>query len=610
MGGPVVPNEFMPPAAAASTVPPATTVPPPTTTDASGRPEETTTTTPYIKVAADKTVVDSVDRRSYLIHRNPADAFEVFINMLLDNKLFYVEGLVSGNLAQYSGQPMLDPFGLATEGGIGGQAATGSQVGWAGIGATGTGATADMIRIDSVVGTEILKEAWAEETSTTLDDSKQQNDDFETWRAISFAGHTYMYIVNDPNAESTRLAILPTYDGGIMGNLSTIEDALRAVPLDKPTLDAFTSNMAKTDPRKYRALQATLSMMGYYGDRAGEMRWGSNSYIDQNAFTWMMQDIITDELRVARHNRENPDLQLPDPTIRSFVDQKYSDHLRESVRQANVGADGLTAFNGDATKHIQDSLVESLNYLGQHVTKPMQDRISSMVNEMFVEGDLDAAAILNTDLVGMQTDDQSLRSADAWLAAFHGNEEGWEENIQFGVNGTPTELLRIAQGAGVDLTGVHVGKQGTGIQRDPIVPITGEFAPISGMTGEQRHNVARWYFLTLLQQNNGNMSTAANQYANTIGNRVFEKNQFNGTWLDNTVRLANQDPTSFAYRQGVETYEEQNQERIDAMNNVQARVMASEEFSGISNKVGMKGLGAVLNALGSRSGSRQRKPRV
>ena len=106
------------------------------------------------------------------------------------------------------------------------------------------------------------------------------------------------------------------------------------------------------------------------------------------------------------------------------------------------------------------------------------------------------------------------------------------------------------------------------------------------------------------------MSTAANQYANTIGNRVFEKNQFNGTWLDNTVRLANQDPTSFAYRQGVETYEEQNQERIDAMNNVQARVMASEEFSGISNKVGMKGLGAVLNALGSRSGSRQRKPRV
>lgn len=615
MSGPEEPNEFMPPTVSTTTLtPPTTTVPPSTTSDASGRPEETTTTT----VAADTTVVAdtaTVDRRSYLIHRNPADAFEVFINMLLDNKLFYVEGLVSGNLAQYSGQPMLDPFGIATEGGITGQATTGSQVGWAGIGAPGTGATADMIRIDSPEGTKILKDAWAEDTSTTLDDSEQQNADFETWRAISFAGHTYMYIVNNPNAESTRLAILPTYDGGIMGNLSTIEDALRAVPLDKPTLDAFTSNMAKTDPRKYRALQATLSMMGYYGDKAGEMRWGSNSYIDQNAFTWMMQDIITDELRVARHNRENPGLQLPNPTIRSFVDQKYSDHLTESVRQANAGADGLTAFNGDASQHIQNSLVESLNYLGQNVTKPMQDRIGSMINEMFVEGDLDAAAILNTDLVGMQTNDQSLRSADAWLAAFHGNEEGWEENIQFGVNGTPTELLRIAQGAGVDLTGVHVGKQGTVRELGPDgemrnAPITGEFAPISGMTGEQRHNVARWYFLTLLQQNNGNLSTTANQYANTIGNRVFEKNQFNGTWLDNTVRLANQDPTSFAYRQGVETYEEQNQERIDAMNNVQARVMASEEFSGISNKVGMKGLGAVLNALGSRSGSRQRKPRV
>ena len=162
----------------------------------------------------------------------------------------------------------------------------------------------------------------------------------------------------------------------------------------------------------------------------------------------------------------------------------------------------------------------------------------------------------------------------------------------------------------MDLTGVNVqgNYRGRELGPDGEMRDVPEFAPISGMTNEQRHNVARWYFLTLLQQNNNNLSATANQYANTIGNRVFENAGFDDTWLDNTVRLANQDPTSFAYRQGWETYEEQGQERIDALNDAGARFRATEEFSNITNRASQKALGAALSALGG--GSRQRQRRL
>jgi len=583
-----------------------TTLPPPTT-------EPPTPATSLVS-ADDAGAKDIVAQtKAYQFSRNPADAFEAFINLLLDQKIFFIAGLGSGALSGSSGEPLLDPFGLATaEGGP----AFETQVGWGGT----AGERADMVEIASDEGQKIALEAWLSETNTTPagavtgELSETQREDFDEWRAITFAGNSHMYLFDDGTGQATQIAIVPSYDGGIYGNMSTIEEALRSVPLDKPMLDAFTLNMSRSDPRKYRALQSVMSMMGYYGNNIPAIRWGSHTYIDRNAFMWMMDDILTEELAAAQYNRMNPDNPMPNPTIRSFVDRKYSDHLKESVRQANASADGLAAFSGDVTAHLTDSITQSLNYLGQSLTPSMQNRIDSMVSEMVMEGDLDAAAILNTDLVGMQVGDDSLRTADAWLAAFHGNEEGWEDNIQFGINGTPTELLRIAQGAGVDLTGVDVQAWHGGTVREigpdgeirDAVP-AGVFAPISGMTNEQRHNVARWYFLTLLQQNNNNLSATANQYANTIGNRVFENAGFDDTWLDNTVRLANQDPTSFAYRQGWETYEEQNQERIDALNDAGARFRATEEFSNITNRASQKALGAALSALGGRSRQRQRR---
>jgi hypothetical protein len=330
-----------------------------------------------------------------------------------------------------------------------------------------------MVEIASNEATPILMDAWLAETNIEPESREpntgiavlttEQTEDFDLWRSITFAGQSHMYVLeNSATDEAGNLleegvAIVPTYDGSVMGNMSTIEEALRAVPLDKPSLDTFVLNMSKTDARKYRALQSVMSMMGYYGNNVPQIRWGSYSHVDKNAFGWMMGEILTEELTVARYNRLNPDAKMPDPTVREFIDGKYSDHLRESVRQANASSDGLKAFGADARAHIQNNLQESLTYLGAgSITNAMSDRIGSLVNEMFIEEDLDSAAILNTDLVGMQASDDDLRTADAWLAAFHGNQEGWADNIQFGVNGTPTELLRIAKGAGVDLTGLDL----------------------------------------------------------------------------------------------------------------------------------------------------------
>lgn len=553
----------------------------------------------------------SVSMATYQFNRDPADAFEAFINLLLDQKIFFIRGFSS----ELSGDPMLDPFGLATHpAGI--SARTETQLGFEHGGDPDEKAT--MVEIESAEGQQYLENAWRQEHSIPAGDlTADQREQFEDWQDATVGGNAFMYLleVGDPAlgtiTDSNYPSLLvPSYDGSVMGNMSRIEEALRAVPLDRPSFDAFTHSMSRSDPRKWRAVQSVMSMMGYYGDNIPQIRWGGHSYIDRNAFQWMMTDIVNEELKVAQHNRNNPDAPLPKPTLRGFVDRKYTEHLEESVRQANAGADGLAAFGGDVSTHIQNNIADSLNYLGQSVTPSMKNRINTMVNEMFVEGDLDAAAVLNTDLVGMQVSDDALRSADAWLAAFHGNQRGWEDNIQFGVNGTPTELLRIARGAGVDLTGVNMGKiRELGPDGEMRDVTTGEFAPISGMTTEQRHNVARWYFLTLLQQNNNNLSVTANQYANTIGNRVFEQSGFDDAWLDNTVRIANQDPTSFAYRAGWDTYEEQSQERIDALNNVEARIMASEDFSNISNKAGSKALAAALTAM-TGSSSKQRRPRL
>lgn len=532
----------------------------------------------------------------YHLNSSPEEAWDRFLNMLLDQKIFYVTNLAEGALAGGSYDPRRDVFGLVPP-----PEMTGTET----LGNLPHGSS--MVEINTPEGEAILLQGFGAETGIDIANMTSADEEaFENWRDLNFAGQAYLYVVApEEGATGEGFAIVPSYDGSIYGNLSTVEEAIRGLPLDRASMDAFTANLARTDPYKFRALQSTMSLLGYYGENAGNIRWGANTSVDRNAFLWMMGDLLTEHLQVAQYNRSNPDAQMAPATLRSFLDQRYTDHWEQAVRDSALYTDPTSAFEGitaDVEAHVTDTVAQALHKMGRVVTQDMKDRIGSAVHELYADGELDAAALLNTDLTGMQSADETVAMVDAWLAAFHGNEEGWQSQIRFGTTGTPSELLRIARGAGVDLTGL-----------DTLIDPSDRHVsmwmdPAQAPTEEQRLAMARWYFTMLLDQNNGDINAAANQYANTIGNSIFADRQFDGEWLDRTVQQARQDPTSFAYQQGIQTLEEQTQERIDIMNNAEARIIAAGKFSDVSSDLGMAAASSVLQTFTPTS--RQRKARL
>ena len=530
----------------------------------------------------------------YHKYSTPEEAWDRFINMLLDQKIFYISGLSQGALADASGAPLEDVFGLIPPENVDATSAA----------MTNLPMGSQMVPIESSNGQSILLQGYMAETNIAEGDVDDEA--FEEWKAINFGGQAYLYYVVDPDDPSENFAITPSYDGSVYGNLSTFEEALVGVPLDKPSMDAYVANLAIVDPYKYRSLQSSMHLLGFYGENTGNIRWGAHTSVDRNAFLWMMGELITEHLRVGQYNRVNPTAQMPSPTIRSFLDQKYTEHWEQAVRDSAMYADPSTAFEtltADITTHVVDNLSNSLNSLGRVVTQEMKDRIRSTVNDLYSQGELDAAALLNTDIMGMQTTDDVVALADSWLAAFHGNEEGWQSRIRLGTTGTPSEMLRIARTAGVDLTGVGVLSDmtsvGSGMMWHP------EAEPVKAPDEQQRLGMARWYFTMLLDQNNGDMAAAANQYAHTIGNGVYADRSFDGQWLDQTIQQARQDPTSFSFQQGIQTLEEQTQERIDILNNAEARIMAAGTFSDVSNDLATAAAASVLDSFAARKGQRR-----
>ena len=543
----------------------------------------------------------------YLANSDPQTAFSRMINVLLDNYIYYVTFSGNAPLPSDSIYRAVDPLGLSGQFAeiVGEQGRAGS-----------TPMSVEVVEINSQDGQDLLKNYHAANgdgggakgrTYQQLDQSERSKVDELV--ASTYAGHEFMFLApqeegaefrdplnlasyDDPDTPDINegvqipmIGIIPSYDGTNMGYISTIEEAMLGVPLDQKSLDYYMRNLEAETPDMFRAVQGQLSALGYYSDESGGPDWGYSRNSDRQAFRSFMADIITERIAVEDYNRRNPNKPMPMTEVADFLDKRFYSNIENNSakwgvsveRDADGNAVSMTPMAG-LQSDVQSEIVNTLNTLwngtGRTVGTKELDIIEKAFNELYISGDVDPTAYKTEGFGDM------MALADSFGAEYYGGKEGWENNIRIGVTGNEAEFLRMARAAGV--------------------PIDPDGAP----TAQQRKDVFRWNFITLLNKNNGNFEAASNEFANTFGAQTFRTQANNGNWLDNVISKA-QTPTSFGHVAGAKTMLEQDEKRLSALDDITKRVQVASGFGDVRSGMASKAAKDVLAAFSNTSGNQR-----
>lgn len=497
----------------------------------------------------------------YLSASGPEFSFNRLVNLLLDNRMFVVNAMdaAPGSLEN------IDLFGLGTQ-----------------PTEAGEGPVLDydetmidsyrMVDLQSEEGREYVAK-WIHANTTDdkpwneLTDADKATYDVEVTKTIGT--NRYMYVSPTANMdadagpqdawyntpEKTHIGIIPSFDGTPMGEIRTVEEALMGLPLDKASMYHLMTNLARDNPDYFRGVQAQLGMMGYYGDQAGQVRWGIAQDMDRVAMYGFISDLLTEHLGKADQARRTG-LPLPSVEMDEFITGKFNDYVGGWVEKMRGGTadDPVPEFITDLTSQIAAAAEEQ----DIDVDNAKSAEIAQAIQGVLGSGDVNLDKALNIDLLGMAVNDSAIARADTFLfgpSGFYGD----PENVKLGVQGSHADLVRLAGLAGVD---VQVG-------RSDLPPGQG----VSGLDTEQRKNVARFLF-HIIDQNvgQGNMTMTGNYFANTVGFQQFGSQNFDSRWLTKTIVGAQSPELSPTYNV---TMEEQTEERLAAMNDIESRVMAA-----------------------------------
>ena len=561
------------------------------------------------EAASLSTIIQAPDKlhHIYLANSDPATSFTRMINVLLDNYIYYVTFSGNAPLPADSIYGAVDPLGLSGQ--------FGEIMGAGGVEGR-TPMTVEVVEINSVGGQELLRNYHAangdgggekNRTYEQLNDKEKAKVDAHITGI--YAGHEFMFLApedegatfrdplnlnlyDDPETDVNEgvqipmIGIVPSYDGTNMGYISTIEEWMMGVPLDQKSLDYYMRNLETKSPDMFRAVQGQLSALGYYNTDSGGPEWGYSRNRDRQAFRSFMADIITERVRVEDYNRKNPNSPISMARVGEYLDKRFFSNIEANSAKWGVGvtkdADGNTismspmrGLQNDVQSEIVNTLNNLWNGTGRQVGDREQDIIEKAFNELYVAGDIDPTEYKTegfTDLMGL---------ADSFGAEYYGGQEGWENNIRIGIGGNRNEFLRMARAAGV--------------------PINVDEAP----TAQQRKDIYRWNFITLLNKNNGNFEAASNEFANTFGAQTFRNQEYNSDWLRNVISNA-QTPTSFGHVAGAKTMLEQDELRLGALDDITKRVQVASGFGNEKSGMARKAANDVLAAFASVGKGNQR----
>ena len=481
--------------------------------------------------------------------------FDRLVNILLDNRIFVVNAMDAAPGSTES----IDLFGLGEQPTEAGRAP-----------ATNWGEVQfdnyNMVDLQSEQG-RLYVAKWIHANTTdptawdNLTTTQQKAYDTEVTRTVG--SNRFMYISPTASSdtgtgaawydtpEKTHIGVIPSFDGTPMGDVRTLEEVLVGLPLDKASLYHLTTNLARNNADYFRGVQAQLGMMGYYGEDAGNVRWGIAQDMDRNAMFRFVSEMLTDHLAAAGDARR-VGLPLPSLEIDDFIDKKFSDHVGGwiSKMQGGAASDPTQGFIDDLASQIKSS-AEAQDIT---VDNAKAAEISQLVRGVLGSGEVNLDSALNRDLMGLAVSDEAVATADAFLfgpGGFYGN----PEDIKIGVQGSHRELLRLAGLAGVD---VDVGKAEYGGHRPTL-------------DTDQRKNVARFLFHVINETvGQGNMTATGNYFANTVGFQEFGHRNFNSDSLTKNIIAAQNPALSTTFNQ---TMEAQTEERLGAMNDIESRVM-------------------------------------
>lgn len=551
-----------------------------------------------------------------LAGRSPNDVMNTMINILLDNYIYFVQFTGAPPLPADSIYASVDAIGLSGQFG-----ALTSAIGQEGK----VPYTVEVMRLSDPTTRGLIRDF---EAKGMFGEDYAGYDTLETEQQVrldnfidnKYKGHEFMFLAPAVDEDGRRplfkdptlgedqvpmIGIFPTYDGTNMGNISNIEEMMAGMPLDRQSIEFFLPNLAAEDPAKFRAIQSQMSMLGFYpageGGQARAPAYGSYTDTDKMAFFNFTSAIMNEHIRVVEHNRKNPTAQLPSTEVNDFLDERHATIISETTKRSqqpitdssgNIIA--LTPSQGlhtEVTQAVEDLINERWNPFGKSVNSNQRETINQMMNTMAAEGDIDLTNITNENITGVASSDEQLALADAFGAEFYGGHDAWATNISLGVSGTAREFARLANEAGV--------------QYD-----------FENPTDSQKQNTYRWYFITLLNKNNGDFDRTANEFANTFGAQQLRKmesvlvgptGQSNpANFLSNAITNATK-TGSFGSFVGANTLEEQGEERLQGIQTLANRVDKAVNFREPKDDAREQIMGSLLTSL--RGSGNQRRAR-
>ena len=522
--------------------------------------------------------------------------FERLINLLLDNKIFILN-MFSG---EGSFDPTLDVLGL-----------TAQQQGYLGTGAKGTDEDLpaahgfEMVDLRSERGRDAIAQYLyysngGEVPWDTLSQEKKENAVRKEDIDSAIGTNRYMYqspykaeydapFLSDHAKDSDfdYIGLVSSFDGTPQGDVRTLEEALAGLSIDRPSLNNKMTNLARENNDYYRGVQAQLSMLGYYGENAAGIEWGIARDIDKAAFVTFVQDMLNTHLTMADSARTagvEYELEVDD-----FLATRFSENMTgwiQRERGAPSDTSAVTNFTTDVIEQVEQSLQNAWRGTGRKVTPVMSQKIANALGGVIAEGDLGLDAVFNTDLFGLNVSDAALAKADSFLREFYGGGDDWASNIRLGVQGSHSELRRLANEAGVKFTADDSGRVSTTLDTDT------------------RMNMARLYY-HLIDQNvgQGNIESTANHYANMVGYHTFGRNDFDDTWLTDIVRRIQLNPYTEQYGK---TLQEQGMQRLEALDTIEKRIMAAIDLGDLDRSTRTRAAYDVFNHLMPGGSNRQR----
>ena len=553
----------------------------------------------------------------YLHNTDPEASFLRMINVMLDNYIYYVQFSGAAPLPPDSIYAPVDPLGIS------GQFAdilgpTGDEEGKGRF-------SVEVVEIRSEGGQDLLRnyhsaEAFKDENNQGILyndlDTDTQRAEVDTLIGTRYAGHEFMFLApaeehqkfrdpamldKYPEGEQEQIpmvGIFPSYDGTNMGYISDIEEMLAGVPLDQRSLDFYMSNLEMESPDIFRAVQAQLSVLGFYNTDAGGPDYGNPRSRDRQAFRGFVADIMNQRIRIQDYNRKNPLTPVPMTEVSDYLDNRFWSIIEENSadwgmsveRDSNgniVSMSPMQGLQSDVERQIVNTLNTAWKGTGRTVGEKELLTIEKAMNELYVSGEIDPTQYETEGFADY------MRLADSFGAEYYGGKEGWENNIRIGMSGNKDEYIRMAKAAGVSYTKPPTtGPAGQGVDDSPNV--------------QQRKDVFRWFFTTLLNKNNGNFEAASQEFANTFGAQTFRLNQYDSNWLGNVVQKA-QTPNSFGHVAGTRTFMEQSEERLEALNDVSKRVQVAAGFGDVKSNMAQKAANDVLASFTAMGGNQRNR---